>query len=186
MRSVQFSHSVVSDSLRPHGLQDTRLLCPSPTPRAYSNSRLSSRWCHPIISSSVVPFNIIDSSQYQDSSQDLRAELVPPPAFQTTSYLGQAAGILEFSPPAWWGWILQSQGDRPSTFPSFSGRCCCYSVIKSCPTFYDPMDCSMPGFPVLHYLLEFDQTHVHWVGNAILSSHPPWPASPPAFTLSQY
>ena len=77
-------------------------------------------------------------------------------------------------------------GDRPSTFPSFSGRCCCYSVIKSCPTFYDPMDCSMPGFPVLHYLLEFDQTHVHWIGNAILSSHPPWPASPPAFTLSQY
>ena len=43
----------------------------------------------------VVPFNIIDSSQYQDSSQDLRAELLPPPAFKRTSYLGQAGGILE-------------------------------------------------------------------------------------------
>ena len=48
------SHSVVSDSLRPHGLQHARPSCPSPTPRAYSNSCLSSQWCHPVISSSVV------------------------------------------------------------------------------------------------------------------------------------
>ena len=88
MRSVQFSHSVVSDSLRPRGLQDTRLPCPLPAPRSPSNSCLSSQWCHPSISFSVVPFNIIDSSQYQDSSQDLRAELVPPPAFKRISYLG--------------------------------------------------------------------------------------------------
>ena len=54
---VQFSHSVVSDSLRPHGLQHARLPCPSPTPRACSNSYLSSRWCHLAISSSVVPFS---------------------------------------------------------------------------------------------------------------------------------
>ena len=47
----------MSDSLWPHGLQHTRLLCPSPTPRAYSNSFLSRRWCHPIISSSVFPFS---------------------------------------------------------------------------------------------------------------------------------
>jgi len=53
--SVQFSRSVVSDSLRPHGLQHAKPLCPSPTPRVYSNSRPSSRWCHPTISSSVVP-----------------------------------------------------------------------------------------------------------------------------------
>ena len=45
--SVQFSHSVVSDSLRPHGLQDARPPCPSPTPRTYSSSCPSSRWCHP-------------------------------------------------------------------------------------------------------------------------------------------
>ena len=55
--SVQFSRSVMSDSLRPHGLQHTRLSCPSPTPRAYSNSCPSSQWCHPIISFSVVPFS---------------------------------------------------------------------------------------------------------------------------------
>ena len=55
--SVQFSHLVVSDSLRPHGLQHTRPPCPSPTPRACSNSCPSSWWYHPTISSSVVPFS---------------------------------------------------------------------------------------------------------------------------------
>ena len=53
----QFSRSVVSDSLQPHGLQHARLPCPSPTPRAYSNSCPLSRWCRPVISSSVVPFS---------------------------------------------------------------------------------------------------------------------------------
>ena len=55
--SVHFSHSVVSDSLQPHWLQDVRPPCPSQTPRAFSNSCPSSRWCHPTISSSVVPFS---------------------------------------------------------------------------------------------------------------------------------
>ena len=55
--SVQFSCSVVSDSLWLHGLQHARLLCPSPTPRAYSDSCPSSQWCHPTISSSVIPFS---------------------------------------------------------------------------------------------------------------------------------
>ena len=55
--SVQFSHSVVSNSLRPCGLQHARLPCLSPTPRAYSNSCPSSRWCRPTISSSVVPYS---------------------------------------------------------------------------------------------------------------------------------
>ena len=53
--SVQFTRSVVSNSLQPHGLQHARLPCPSPTPGAYSNSCPSSRWCHPTISSSVIP-----------------------------------------------------------------------------------------------------------------------------------
>ena len=55
--SIQFSHSVVSDSLGPHGLKYTRFPCPSPTPRAYINSRPLSQRCHPTISSSVVPFS---------------------------------------------------------------------------------------------------------------------------------
>ena len=64
--SVQFSHSVISNSLQPHGLQHTRLSCPSPTPRACSNSCPSSQWCHPIISSSVIPFSsCLNLSQQQ-------------------------------------------------------------------------------------------------------------------------
>ena len=55
--SVQFSRSVVSNSLQPHALQYTRPPCPSPTPGAYSSSCPLSWWCHPIISSSVVPFS---------------------------------------------------------------------------------------------------------------------------------
>ena len=55
--SVQFSHSVVSDSLWPHGLQHVRPPCSSPTPGTCSNSCPFSRWCHPTISSSVVPFS---------------------------------------------------------------------------------------------------------------------------------
>ena len=57
LSSVQFSHSVVSDTLWPHESQHTRPPCPSPTPGVYSNSCPSSRWCHPAISSSVAPFS---------------------------------------------------------------------------------------------------------------------------------
>ena len=56
--SVLFSRSVVSDSLWPHELQHARLPCPSSTPRAYSNSCSLSQWCHPTISSSVIPFSL--------------------------------------------------------------------------------------------------------------------------------
>jgi len=56
-RPVQFSHSITSDSLQPHGLQHARPPCPSPTPRACSNSCPLSRWCHPTISSSAVPLS---------------------------------------------------------------------------------------------------------------------------------
>ena len=59
--SVQFSCLVVSDSLRPHGLQHARPPCPSPTPGACSNSRPLRLWCHPTISSSVVPFSRLQS-----------------------------------------------------------------------------------------------------------------------------
>ena len=59
--SVQFSCSVMSDSLQPHGLQHTRLPCPWPTPRACSNSCPSSWWCHPTVPSSVIPFSCLQS-----------------------------------------------------------------------------------------------------------------------------
>ena len=61
---------------------------------------------------------------------------------------------------------------------------CCFSVHQSYPTLCDPMDRSTPGFPVLRYLLEFAQTHVHWVGDAIQPSHSLSSPSPPALNLS--
>ena len=65
---------------------------------------------------------------------------------------------------------MQSQGHL--------GRCNCCSVAQSCLTLCNPMDCSTPGFPVLHCLLEFAQTHVHWVSETIQPSHPLLPPSP--------
>ena len=62
----------------------------------------------------------------------------------------------------------------------------CFSVTQSCLTLYNPMDCSMPDFPVLHYLLELAQTHVHWISDAFQPSHPLVSPSPPAFNLSQH
>ena len=80
--SIQFSRSVVSNSLQPHGLQHARLPCPSPTPRAYSNSCPSSQWCHPTISSSVSP-PALNLSQHQG-------------LFQGVSSSHQVAKVLEF------------------------------------------------------------------------------------------
>ena len=60
------------------------------------------------------------------------------------------------------------------------------SVTQLCPTFGDPMDCSIPGLPVHYQLLEFTQIHVHWVGDAIQPSHPLSSPSPPALNLSQH
>ena len=63
----------------------------------------------------------------------------------------------------------------------------CYcSVTQLCMTLCYPMDCSMPDFPVLHHLLEFVQTHVHWVSDAIQQSHPLLSPSPLAFSFSQH
>ena len=60
------------------------------------------------------------------------------------------------------------------------------SIAQSCPTLCDPMDCSMPGFPVHHQLLELAQTHVHQVGDAIQPSDPLSSPFPPTFNLSQH
>ena len=62
--------------------------------------------------------------------------------------------------------------------------CCCCSVTKSLPNLHDLMDCSIPGFPVHHYLLVLAQTHVQWVDDAIQPSHPLSTPSPSAFNLS--
>ena len=62
----------------------------------------------------------------------------------------------------------------------------CCSVTQSCLILCDPMDCSIPGSSVFHYLLEFAQIHVHWVGDAIQPSHPLPLSSPLALNLSQH
>ena len=63
---------------------------------------------------------------------------------------------------------------------------CCHSVTKSCLTLCNPINCSTLGSHVLHYLLKFTQTHVHWVGDAMSPSYPLLPLSPPALSLSQH
>ena len=80
--TVQCSHSVMSDSLQPHGLQHARLPCPSPTPGGCSNSCPSSWWCHPTISSSAIPYSS-NPSQHQS-------------LFQWVSSSHQVARVLEF------------------------------------------------------------------------------------------
>ena len=72
-----------------------------------------------------------------------------------------------------------------STHSSATSAALCCSVAKLCPTFSNPIDCNTPGFPVLHYLLEFAQTYVHWVSDAIQPPYPLLSPSPPAFNLSQ-
>ena len=76
---------------------------------------------------------------------------------------------------------------RPSQFfEVFASFLSCCSVAQSCPTLCSPMDCSTPGFPVLHHLPELVQVHVHWVGDAIQSSHPLSSPTPPALKLAQH
>ena len=112
LRSVQFSRSVVSDSLWPHGLQHARPSCPSPTPGVYSNSCLLSWWCHPIISSSVVPFSSCLQS-FPASGSFQMSQLFAPDGLSikvsaSTSVLSM--NTQDWSPLGWTGWIsLQSK-----------------------------------------------------------------------------
>ena len=80
---------------------------------------------------------------------------------------------------------LTGQGTVALCLQGAWGLCCC-SVTKPHPTLCDPMDCSMPGFPVLYHLPEFAQIHVHCIRGAIQPSHPLPPLSPPALNLSRH
>ena len=93
--SVQFSRSVVYDSLWPHGVQHARPHCPSPTPGAYSNSCPSSRWCHPTILSSVVPFSSFNLSRHQG-------------LFRWVSSSHEVAKVLEFQLQQPFKWIFRT------------------------------------------------------------------------------
>ena len=113
LQSVQFSCSVVSDSLWPHELQHARPPCLTPTPGVHSNSCASSRWCHPAISSSVIPFFSCPQSLPASGSF---------PMSQLFTWGGQSIGVSasasvlpvntqDWSPLGWTDWIsLQSKG----------------------------------------------------------------------------
>ena len=111
--SVQFSCSVVSDSLQPHESQHTRPPCPSPTPRVYSNSCPSNRWCHPTISSSVVPFSSHPQC-FPASGSFPRSQFFP--SGSQSIGVSASTSVLpmntqDWSPLGWTCWIsLQSKG----------------------------------------------------------------------------
>ena len=112
LMSVQFSRSVLSDSLQPHESQHARPPCPSPTPGVHSDSRPSSQWCHPAISSSDIPFSCPQSLPASESF----------PMSQLFPWGGQSTGVSalasflpkntqDWSSSEWTGWIsLQSRG----------------------------------------------------------------------------
>ena len=118
--SVQFSRSVVSDSLRPHELQHARPPCPSPTPGVHSDSHPSSQWCHPAISSSVIPFSSCPQSLPASESF---------PMSQLFAWGGQSPGVSalasvfpmntqDWSPLEWTDWISRSPRDSQESSPT--------------------------------------------------------------------
>ena len=108
-----FSHSVVSDSLQLHESQHTRPPCPSPTPKVHSDSHPSSQWCHPAISSSVVPFS--SCPKPLPASESFPVSQLFPSGGQSTGVSALASFLPKksqgWSPSEWTGWIsLQSKG----------------------------------------------------------------------------
>ena len=164
-------------TLRPHESQHARPPCPSPTPRIYSNSCPLSRWCHPTMSSSVVPFFSCLQS------------------FPVSGFSDESVLCIRWS--KYWSFLFSISPSNEYSrlisfqFSSANQLCLTFSTSvsqlnQSCLTLCDPMDCSTPGLPVHHQLPEFTQTHVHWVGDAIQPSHPLSSPSSPAFNLSQH
>ena len=178
--SVQFSCSVMSDSLQPHEPQHARPPCPSATPGVHPNPCPLSQWCHPTISSSVVHFSSCPQSFPASRSF---------PMSRLFASGGQSIGVSastivlpintqDWIPLGWTGWIsLQSKG-LSSIFSNTT-------VQKHQSALRDTqhylwalllmfllfsswvLHCHTPGFSVLHYLPEFAQFHVHWVNDAI-------------------
>ena len=136
----------MSDSLWPHGLQHTRLPCPSPTPRVYSNSCPLSHWCHPTISSSVACFSCPQSFPasgsfpmswlFTSSGQSIGASAPSLPMnIQYSGFISFRIDCFD---------LLAVQGTLKSLLYSVQFS----SVAQSCPTLCDPMNCSTPGLSV--------------------------------------
>ena len=123
IRSDQISRSVVSDSLRPHESQHASPPCPSPTPGVHSDSRPSSQWCHPAISSSVVPFSSCPQSLRTSESF---------PMNQLFAWGGQSTGVsalASFLPKKSQGWSWGCEGEERKASPL---SCCCFWQANIC------------------------------------------------------
>ena len=161
--SVQFSRSVVSDSLHPHELQHARPPCPSPAPEVYSNSCPSSQWCHLILRRPLL--------------------LLPPISPSIRVFSNESALYITRVQIVGWPYsdhlfIFTVSQMRVRDFSSVQSL----SRVQLC----DPMNCSTPGLPVYHQLPESTQTHVHCVSDAIQPAHPPSSPSPPAHRHSDF
>ena len=150
-----FSRLVISDSLRPHGLQPSRLLRP---------------WDSPGKRTGVGCRCLLRGKFWRGSS------------LYSTRYSSRSSFLFRSISPRW----RRMRAARLVSVPWLSRKYCCCSVTQLCLTHCDFMDCRTPGFPVLHYLLEFAQIHVHRVNDAIQPSHPLSSPSPPALNLSQH
>ena len=170
-----------------HELKHAGPPCPSPFPRVCPCP--SSRWCLPTISSSVDPF----SSHLQSFPASGSF-----PMSQFFASGGQSIGASASAsvlPMSIQGWFPLRLTGLISLLPNGLSRVYTYIYIcvyiymyihQLCPTLCDPVDCSTPGFPVYHQLMELAQTQVHRVGDAIQPSYPLSSPSPPVFNLSQH
>ena len=184
----------------------TLLIVMLPKAHLKSHSRMSgSRWVTtPMwLSGSLRPFLYSSSFFLEMLVIALHSSII---AYWTLSYLGDLifwcciflpfptvhgvlwARILEwFAIPSSSGpWFVRTLYYGPSVLGGPAHHGSFSSVVQSCLTPYDSMDCSTPGFPVHHQLPELTQTQIHRVSDAIQPSHPLWSPSPPAFNLSQH
>ena len=135
--SVQFSCSVLSDSLWPHGLQHARLRCPSPTPGAYSNSCPLNRWCHPTISSSVIPFSSCLQSFPASGSFSMSQFFISwgQSIGVSASPLVLPMNIQDWFPLGWTAWISLQSKRLKSLLQHHSSkasilRCSAFSIVQ--------------------------------------------------------
>ena len=152
--SVQFSHSVMSNYLQPHGMQHARLPCPSQTPRVYSNSCPLSRWYHPTISSSVIPLSSLPSifSSIRIFSNELALRIQWPKYWNFSFNISPSNELnIHSNPEGWIDWfeLLEIQGTFKSLLQHHSSK----ASILRCSAFF-----------MVHILLTY-------IYNGILLSH---------------
>jgi len=126
------------------------------------------------LSLSTQSWNISFTLNYSLSSIWLVMSLLPSKCHRLDPFLHATHHLPSFSNSVYFRSVV------------WSHCCCCFSVAKSCLTLCNSINCSTPGFPILHYLLKLAQTPVHWIGDAIQPSHSLSPPFPPAFNLPQY